>query len=180
MDLLVSLDRTFQHASGVIDGVSPDQLDQPTPCDDWVVRDLLGHMIGVVGQLGATARGAPPPAFELGPDPGVQFRDIARDTLAAWSAPGALDQTIDGGAGPMPARVLANINLVDTATHSWDLAAATGQPRVLPDDVADAALQASREVVVPALREGRFGPPVPVADGAGPTDQLVAFLGRTP
>ena len=180
MDLLVSLDHTFQHAGDVIAGVTPEQLDRATPCDEWTVRDLLGHMIGVVGLFGTMASGAPPEPFELGPDPAGQFRDLSRGTLAAWGRPGVFDEVLEARAGTMPGRVLATINLLDTATHSWDLARATGQPAELPDDVAQAALEASRQVVSEDLREGRFGPPLPAPDGAGPTDQLVAYLGRRP
>jgi uncharacterized protein (TIGR03086 family) len=80
----------------------------------------------------------------------------------------------------MPGRALASINLLDTATHTWDLATATGQPSALPDDVATAALEASRVIVDDELRPGRFGPEVPAPAGATPTEALVAFLGRTP
>ncbi len=96
------------------------------------------------------------------------------------AAPGALDQIVDGGPGPMPGRVLAGINLLDTATHSWDLAMATGQPTELPDDVAEAALEAAHMIVSDELRAGRFGPEVTAPKSADATTQLVAFLGRTP
>jgi hypothetical protein len=39
---------------------------------------------------------------------------------------------------------VGGINLLDTATHTWDLAVATVQPPGLPDDVAGAALEASQ------------------------------------
>src|SRR5437868_5369319 len=39
--------RRAQHAfAGVLANVKSDQLDDPTPCPDWTVRDLLGHVIG--------------------------------------------------------------------------------------------------------------------------------------
>ena len=91
-----------------------------------------------------------------------------------------LDAIIDAGPGPMPGRVLAGINLLDTATHSWDLATATGQPAALPEDVAAAAMEASRATISPEIRPGRFGPEVDAPSGASATDALVAFLGRTP
>lgn len=180
MDLVDSLDRTFQHAHGVIAGVGPDQHGERTPCEEWTVRDLLEHMIGVVAGLGAAAAGAPPGQFRLGPDPAGQFEEAAARALAAWRRPGVLDQVVDGGAGPMPGRVLAGINLLDTATHTWDLAVATGQPAALPDDVAAAALETSLATVSPEVRPGRFAPEVALPDGADLTGRLVAFLGRTP
>ena len=72
----------------------------------------------------------------------------------------------------------ASINLLDTATHSCDLAVATGQPATLPDDVARAALEASRSIVSPEIRAGRFHPEHAAPDGADATTRLVAFLGR--
>ncbi len=75
---------------------------------------------------------------------------------------------------------VTDINLLDTATHTWDLATATGQPSALPDDVAVAALEASLATITPEIRRGRFDPEVAAPAGATPTDLLVAFLGRTP
>lgn len=180
MDVIDALDSTFRHASGVIAGVRPQQLDDKTPCTEWTVRDLLDHMIGVVSGLGAAAAGAERTPFELGADPAAQFDAASVAAVAAWRSPGVLDRVIDAGPGPMPGRMLAGINLLDTATHTWDLAIATGQPPALPDDVAVAALEASRQIIRPEIRAGRFGPECPVGDHAGPTEQLVAFLGRQP
>jgi uncharacterized protein (TIGR03086 family) len=180
MELIDALEQTFQHAQGVIGNVRADQYDNPTPCPEWDVRELLGHTIAVVAGLGAAAAGSPPAAFELGPDPATQFSEAAESALAAWRVPGVFDRIVDAGPGPMPGRVLAGINLLDTATHTWDLATATGQPAQLPDEVAAKALDVSRETISPEIRPGRFGPELPAPAGAGPTEQLVAFLGRQP
>ena len=110
MELIDALERTFQHAHGVIGNVRADQYDDPTPCPEWVVRDLLGHTIGVVAGLGAAASGAPPTEFVLGPDPAAQFHQAAESALAAWRTPGVFDRIVDGGAGPMPGRVRARRN----------------------------------------------------------------------
>lgn len=180
MELIDALEQTFQHADGVIGNVRADQYDDPTPCSEWTVRDLLGHTIGVVAGLGAAAAGAPPTEFALGTDPASQFREAAATALAAWRTPGVLDKIVDAGPGPMPGRVLASINLLDTATHAWDIATATGQPTQLPTGVAEAALEASRATISADIRSGRFAPELTAPTGAGPTEQLVAFLGRQP
>jgi uncharacterized protein (TIGR03086 family) len=180
MELIDALEQTFEHAHEVIGNVRADQYDDPTPCPDWAVRDLLSHTIGVVAGLGAAASGTAATEFTLGTDPAAQFRNAATITLAAWRTPGVLDKIVDAGPGPMPGRVLAGINLLDTATHTWDIATATGQPAKLPDGVAEAALEASRSTISAEIRPGRFGPEQPVPNDAGPTEQLVAFLGRQP
>ena len=180
MDTIGTLDHTFQHAHGVIAAVRADQFDDATPCTEWTVRALLEHTIAVVEGMGAAVRGEAPAPFTLASDPAAQFQAAAASTLAAWSSDGALDRIVDGGPGPMPGHVLAGINLLDTATHSWDLAIATGQPATLPDDVAVAALEASRMIISPEVRVGRFDDEVMTTNGADATSRLVAFLGRNP
>jgi uncharacterized protein (TIGR03086 family) len=179
MDVLDALEQTFQHGGVVIGKVTREQYDQPTPCVEWTVRQLLEHMIGVVDGLGAAAAGRAPEEFALGADPAGQFAAASSAALAAWRNPGILERLVDGPAGPMPGQVLAGISLLDAATHTWDLAIATGQPAELPEPVAAAAFEASRMIVSPELRPGRFGPEVPATD-TSTTGQLVAFLGRTP
>jgi uncharacterized protein (TIGR03083 family) len=87
MEMLDALSQTFDHTTGVIAGVGPDQLGASTPCREWTVRDLLAHTTGVVVNIGRGVSGqAPLPdanAFELGQDPGAQFRAEADRTLAA-------------------------------------------------------------------------------------------------
>lgn len=180
MDVIAALDETFSHTSAVVAGVSTEQLGDKTPCTEWTVRELLEHMIGVVAGLGSAAGGQARVPFVLGVDPAAQFDEAATAALAAWRSPGVLDRVVDGGAGPMPGRVLAGINLLDTATHTWDLAIATGQPAELPESVAVAALEASRSIVSPEIRAGRFGAEQSVTADASPTARLLAFLGRTP
>ena len=180
MELINALEQTFQHAHEVIGNVRADQYDDPTPCPEWNVRDLMTHAIGVVAGIGAAAAGSARTPFTLGDDPAAQFDEAATASLAAWRTPGVLDKIVDGGPGAMPGRVLAGINLLDTATHTWDIATATGQPTQLPADVAEAALEASRSIISPEIRGGRFGPEVAAPAGCGATERLVAFLGRQP
>ena len=46
MDPLTQLEQLGPHLGGVVAGITPDQLDNPTPCDDFTVRGVLEHMIG--------------------------------------------------------------------------------------------------------------------------------------
>jgi uncharacterized protein (TIGR03086 family) len=184
MELLEALAHTFDHAAEVVAGVRPDQLDHPTPCRDWDVRALVAHTMGVVMNMGRGASGAELladlNAVELAPDVGAQFREETDRTLAAWVARGP-EGEVDVGAGPMPAQIGMGINLLDTATHSWDIARATGQDANLPDDVAVTALAACQGIVTDDIRKfAGFDPAVVGAADASPTEQLVAFLGRQP
>ena len=184
MQLVDALDQTFDHAHKVISGVRPEQYADPTPCEEWNVQQLLTHVVGVTTVMGeATAAGKAdrrPDSVALSDDPAAQFRTAADAALAGWRKPGIMDETINAGPGHMPGRVLAGINLLDTATHSWDLARATGQSEDLPPAVAEAALEASHQIVDDQLRPGRFGPELDAPEGCTSTDRLVTFLGRQP
>jgi uncharacterized protein (TIGR03086 family) len=184
MELVDGLEQTFDRAHTVIGNIRPDQLGDRTPCTDWDVRALLTHVVGVVSMMGPAARGetptTPPDQFPLGDDPAAQFRAGADAALDAFRAPGVMDETMNGGAGPMPGAVYAGILMLDTTTHTWDLATATGQAPGLDEACAALALEQARMIVSPELRPGRFGEEVAVPDDAGATEQLVAFLGRQP
>jgi uncharacterized protein (TIGR03086 family) len=179
MDLIDALEQTFTHAHGVIAGVRAEQYSDKTPCTEWTVRELLEHMVGVVAGLGAAAAGEERTPFVLSDDPAAQFEAVSRAALTAWRQPGVLDRVVEAKPGPMPGRMLASINLLDTATHTWDLATATDQRQELPQPVAEAAMEASLLIVNDDLRPGRFAPEQRAPHGASATQRLVAFLGRT-
>ena len=102
MELVEALEQTFDHAHGVVAGVRADQYGAATPCEEWSVRDLLEHMIGVVAGLGAAAAGEGPSPFELADDPADQFQVASAAAVKAWRQPGVLDRVVDAGPGPMP------------------------------------------------------------------------------
>jgi uncharacterized protein (TIGR03086 family) len=81
----------------------------------------------------------------------------------------------------MPAQAGLSINLLDTTTHSWDIARATGQDAALPEEVAATALSVGRGIVTDEVRSfAGFDPEISVGDEASSADQLAAFLGRQP
>jgi len=184
MELLDALSQTFDHATKVIGGVQPDQLGATTPCTEWNVRTLLSHMTGVVNNMGNGARGEElrpnMEQFPLEDDLGSQFRAEAERTLDAWKATDP-SSNVNIGAGPMPAQAAMSINLLDTATHSWDVARATGQNGTLPDELATMVLSVAKGVVNDDIRKfAGIHPAIEISATANPTDQLVAFLGRQP
>src|SRR5436853_2005217 len=77
----VTMQDGFQWASGVMAGVSSEQLSAPTTCHDWTVRMLCNHMIGSVR---AFAEGVPQGKVDLGADPSVDLFDD--DPAAAYDA----------------------------------------------------------------------------------------------
>jgi hypothetical protein len=67
---------------------------------------------------------------------------------------------------------------VETVTHGWDLALATGQPREAPDQIADHCLVFASAVIPDRLRGIMYGKPVKDAQENSPTTRLAHLLGH--
>jgi uncharacterized protein (TIGR03086 family) len=175
----------------LVDTLGGDEWDLPTPCADWTVRQLVGHIVGGNRLVARALRGdqLPPqeqlgrrdPGDQLGDDPSAAWRESADDLLAAFGAPGVLERAHTVPAGTLPGPAVLHLRVVETLVHGWDLARATGRELAVPDQLAEAELAFSRDLLG-RLPEGRtpFAPPQPVADGASALDRLAALLGRAP
>ncbi|MGE0731790.1 MAG: TIGR03086 family metal-binding protein, partial [Acidimicrobiia bacterium] len=169
MELLPALEATFDHAHRVIAGIGPEQVHASTPCRDWDLEQLVGHTVSVVANIGRALGGpagddAPEDdaGFRLTTDAGERFRQLADATLAAWRT-ADLSATVDIGAGPMPAETALAINLLDTGTHSWDIARATGQDETMPDGLAEYILSLVDGFITDDIRSfAGFDPAVPI------------------
>ncbi|MFW2334048.1 TIGR03086 family metal-binding protein [Ilumatobacter sp.] len=182
---IVNLTGVYEHTGTVISAVGAEHLELPTPCTEWNVRELLNHTIGVMFGIagGVSGRPAPDgaaPDFTAGGGASAAFEQAKQASLAAWGADGVFDGTVNFGAGDMPAELGIGINMLDTLTHAWDLSEALGQDRSMDPALAEATLAAAKMTISDDIREGRFGPAVPIADDAPAHDRLAAFLGRHP
>src|SRR5215813_4186770 len=81
----------------IIAGITPKQLDGPTPCTDWDVRTLLNHLVGGNRMFLAMATDAPMPDRSqsfIGDDPLAAYRTSVVDLTEAFSAPGFAEKTV--------------------------------------------------------------------------------------
>ena len=191
MDIGRLHERALDGTARLIDGVGLDQMGLPTPCSDWDVRALLTHLVGGNLRYAALARGEPmrqgparggnPATDLLGDDPASAYRRSAASVDAVWRDPALLDQMCDLPIGTLPGRAALTLHLVETITHGWDLAKATGQRPAFDPDVVRAVTQFVRPDA-PGARppSAAFAAPVPVADDLPELDRLAASLGRTP
>jgi uncharacterized protein (TIGR03086 family) len=187
MDIVHLHERALDETAQLVDGVSPDQMDLPTPCTEWDVRTLLAHLVGgnvrwialVRGEATQrrSAQGGGPSAELLGDDPAGAYRRSATDLKAAWQDPALLDRTFELPIGVLPGRAALALHLVETVTHAWDLAKATGQQPAFDPEVVRAAMQFAQSKRPPG---NAFAAPVPVADDLPEIDRLAALLGRRP
>ena len=181
------LGKVVEETGRLVDGVTPDQLGNKTPCVEWTVRDLINHVTGGATMFALCAEKGSVPDEEmgrlmggdnLGDDFQGAFHAAASKAMAAYQQPGIMEKVVKLPFGEMPAGVALNIAIFDVATHACDLAVATGQP-VPNAEMLATTLQIGRQMVGPELRQpGMFDPEQTPADSAGPADQLLAFAGR--
>lgn len=177
MDPLLAHERAQDAFARVLSKVGDDQLDAETPCTEWRVRDLVGHvMAGNQRMAGIAPSPAPRSAAELI----AAHADSARAAQAAFSAPEGMTRTFEMPFGSMPGSVVIGMRTADVVTHAWDLARATGQPTDVDAELAEQVLAASRARIRPELRApgGPFSDEQPCDDARPAADRLAAFLGR--
>ncbi len=169
----------------VVSGIEEGQLGNSTPCSDFDVAAVLGHMTTLgtgltqafLGRAPADGTGASSQARS--DSSAVDAFRVAMDgLLAAVQSPGALERTIEGPAGPMPGAVLARLVAFDGLVHGWDLAKATQQVWDPSDDLVAAAEAFVRQALTPEMRGNNFGPALEAPDAASALERLIAFSGR--
>jgi uncharacterized protein (TIGR03086 family) len=181
------IEAAVQSTRGVLEGVRPEQLEDPSPCRSWTVGDVINHMIETHRNFVAMMAGgelARPTAAVAAPGFLADFDDASAATIAAFRAPGALERILRLPFGEVPGAVAAQLAATDTLIHGWDVARATGQPTDLAPVESVELLENARKMLPDSARgpEGQapFGPECQAGPGATNADRLAAFLGREP
>ncbi|MFI7100186.1 TIGR03086 family metal-binding protein [Streptomyces sp. NPDC050161] len=163
--------------------VTTADLELPTPCGTWRVRELLGHLVWENLMVASVADGDPRTdhtAGHLGADHAAAFDDSTRTALAAFTRSGMLHRTY--GPYAAPGAMLVQQVVVELLAHGWDLARAIGAPTALAPEVAEETLAAARRIygAAPRTEGGSFAPERAAPPGASAADRLAAYLGRDP
>ncbi|MGE3833804.1 MAG: TIGR03086 family metal-binding protein [Acidimicrobiia bacterium] len=169
--------------TATVEAVPADRWESPAPCEGWVARDVVGHLVGWVPAFLAAGGGPVPPSGPaVADDPAGAWRALDDGIQAVLDDPVASAAIVDhprAGARSY-ADTVAMFFLGDVLVHTWDLARATGLEEAL-DPVEVAAMLAGMEPLDEMLRSsGQYGPRVPVPDGADLQTRLIAFTGRRP
>jgi uncharacterized protein (TIGR03086 family) len=184
VDLLSSYTDAVRRNHDRVAAVEPGQLGDPTPCTDWDLRALMGHIIGGY-QMFAAGLGHPVAADTTPADTAGLHRAAGEAAIAAFAAPGALERTVSLPVGDVPGHVALTLALTDAVVHGWDLAKATGQDTTIDHEVAAVLLAGAEQMVGPQMRQPDgampvFAPPVAIGPERPAADRLIAFLGRRP
>jgi uncharacterized protein (TIGR03086 family) len=165
-----------------VDGVPPGHWDDPAPCEGWVARDVVRHLVEWMPSLYFPAVDLPVPALpSVDEDPAAAWRATDAAISALLADPDLAARPTSTRAGDMTLEALiAMTGLMDLLVHAWDLARATGQDETIDADEASAFL-AGLEPWDAALRSsGHYGQRIPVPDDADDRAKLLAFTGRRP
>jgi len=190
-------------ARSVVAGIRVDQLDDPTPCAQYDVRALTGHLVSVLERLAVIGRGGDPFGADVmtgvaDADWVAEFDRCAADLRQVWADDSLLERVLRLPWTELPGAIALTIYVNEITVHTWDLATATGQ-RPEWDDAAIALAfdaiqrglpaedrQAQYDEVGATMDEDKqgFAPPfadvVEVPADAPLLDRLVAWNGRQP
>jgi len=189
-------------AEPVIAGVQLEQLDLPSPCVEYSVKELLDHLVFVLHRVAALGRGdeAFAPNSLRATDSGnwaAEWRSAAAEMQSAWADDAKLNRTVVLPWATMTGAEVLSMYVSEITTHTWDLATATGQHPEWDDDVCRLGLaamhrdlpMADRTPMWDAFRahapanfqfDAPFANAVAVPLDAPLIDQLVGWTGRQP
>jgi uncharacterized protein (TIGR03086 family) len=157
--------------------------ENPSPCEGWVARDVIRHMVEwIPGFLAAGAGVELPTGPSVDEDPvaawqclsdGVQaLLDDPEMAAARFSHPRAGEHSVE--------EAIATFFLGDVLIHTWDIAHATGGDEALDVDEVHRMLTAIEPHDEMLRASGQYGQRVEVPDDADEQARLIAFMGREP
>ena len=188
MDPMQALDVSSARVVDLVGQVDRSQWELPTPCTEWNVRDLVGHLIG--GMLGYIRLLHGAPASELmellqqhatvgGDDVLAAAQDAATQLRAAFAEPGAQERIVHHMIGDVPGSRLLLMRIMDNVVHGWDLATALGLPAAIDDSLIELVHEYLAPRAAVLSDTGSFAPPPRTLDtGASPQERLLTMVGR--
>lgn len=184
---LAALVAVNRHFTSIVESVADGQWGLPTPCTDWDVSALVDHVTGgnwftcaiLDGRTAEDAMANTLARFSDGRAGADQAVSSIEQQHAAFTRPGALDQTWSHVAGKLPGRRILRLRLHDLIVHTWDLQQAITGTASVPPRLTDWGLD---ELADPeSLAATRFGSAEAPAEAAqqSPTAAYLAVFGRS-
>jgi uncharacterized protein (TIGR03086 family) len=178
-------DRYCKVAGGFTDRVRlvpASAWDNPTPCEGWVARDVVRHLVEwVPGFFAGYWDRALTVEPSVDDDPAAAWGALDRALVAALDDPALASSVREAPMGTMTfEEALDMVVTPDVLVHTWDLARSTGLDDRL-DPVEVHRMFDGIEPMDEMLRSsGHYGPRVMVPGDADELTQLIGFLGRDP
>jgi uncharacterized protein (TIGR03086 family) len=181
----LDLDPSVRQLRLLLLGIIDDDLQSPTPCDDWTVGDLLDHIAEVsraltqaaqkLAEAPGTAAPLPPPSAERLP---THWRGripvLLEDLATAWKNPAAWTGSVQYGGTAMPAVAVGTEAANELTMHGWDVARATGQDFATDPRILEALIEFLSQ------NAGRAVPAIEHADELMLLEAALTLSGRDP
>jgi uncharacterized protein (TIGR03086 family) len=180
--------RAFENARGAVAAVRPEQMTLPTPCTEYDVRALLGHIVAVLHKLAAVGRGEDPSQV---PDvhPGIAddgwlaaFDAGAAEVRSVWADDALLEREFRLPWATLPGPMVVSAWAQEVSIHGWDLAVAIGATTDWDPEVGEAMLPFAHSILPADIRGepigNSFAAVVEVPESAGVYTRLAGWLGR--
>lgn len=172
--------------TAAVRAVPADRWNDPTPCSEWSVRDVVNHMTGehlwvphllrgeTLDQVGDRYEGD-----NVGTDPVAAWEAAITASLAAWQALPSDETPVHLSFGLVPASFYASQMLVDLTVHCWDVSRGAGLDELLVPETVTAVLGFLEPQRDELAGSGFFAAPVSTGS-ADAQDRLLALSGRDP
>ena len=171
-------------ASRVVEDVTEDDFDNPTPDTDWTVYDLLSHMLYELAWVADIVNGQTVQQVGKKYDGDL----IGDDLLGHWAnyreVAGAaidaadLDKIVHLSYGDVALRDYLMEAGSDEAIHAWDLAESLGQHLRYDEPLLDELYTRAQDEADTIASSNLFGPRVDVPNDADDQAKLLAIYGR--
>ena len=167
----------------IVRAVPADAWDNAAPCDGWVARDVVEHLVDWVPELLRVGAGIDLPHGPSADDDPVGAWTTLHDAIGALlDDPATSGRTFahpQAGTHPLD-QAIGMFIMGDVLIHTWDIARAAGLDETL-DHTEVAGMYAGMLPLDEMLRaSGQYGPRVDVPADADVQTKLIAFTGRQP
>ncbi|WP_406297799.1 TIGR03086 family metal-binding protein [Embleya sp. NBC_00888] len=175
-------------ADRIAHGVPPEPTDGPTPCGEYDTRALINHWVVFTshGMEHRALRTTLPEEmttrdFVAEPDWADAYAAQLGRAVAAWADPQVWEGEIDfGGGGTMPATEIAEMLLLESVLHGWDVARATGQDYRASVELGEAIEGIVTKYAQMYREYAGFAEPAAVAEDASAFERALGASGRDP
>lgn len=167
---VLALQRALTQAAELLDSVTADALELPTPCPEWTVRQLANHVIAQPRVFVTMLQGAPPgwaAREDYAANLGEELRTRGNALVNLWREVGDA------------AMLDPDWQAAEIAVHTWDLAVALGRSTDgLDEAVAQRALVTMDRVLGPVRKGRAFADALRAPEGSNAYEHLAAYSGR--
>jgi uncharacterized protein (TIGR03086 family) len=174
----------LDQATAVIDDVTPEAYERPTPDTEWDVRKLAGHMLYELCWVPDLLEGKT--IAEVGD---VYDGDLIGNALDAnWHAAAArvreaiaaadLAAAVHVSYGDITAEAYIQQVGADLLIHSWDMGEGIGKPVHFSAPLTEVVYEYLLPQAADYEKDGLFAPPIAVPEAADAQTKLLALTGR--